>query len=370
MKIMFVNWGLAMGGAEVIAASYLSQMKKDGYDVSLMELMHRPTFLYQEMLNAQIPVYSILHNSDHILYKVVNKFLGHEIIKRKSRHYMNQILPDIIHLQAFSEYIDFETVDLKKVFLTIHSDLNRYLEAYTEAGRRKLRKLMEEGMHVVVLSEKARKALLVFCPSVDVHVIPNGLDIDGIKSQCYDKEQLCREWHISNDAFILGHVGRFNKVKNHAKLIDIFDCLHKKQPNSVLLLIGNDTKEEGGNIHKLVADRGLVDCVKFLGIRSDATALMSCFDAFALTSFQECFSLVSIEAQAHGVRCVLSDQVPDEVVCNDNCFTMSIHEPSEKWADLLLGNGVRTENVKSIDNYDIKKVLTQTINLYKQAVGN
>ena len=70
---MFVNYGLAMGGAEVISANYLLQMKKNGQDVCLLELMHRPTFLYDQLVKEHIPIYTVLHNSDNILFKVFNK---------------------------------------------------------------------------------------------------------------------------------------------------------------------------------------------------------------------------------------------------------------------------------------------------------
>lgn len=366
MKIMFVNYGLAMGGAEVISANYLLQMKKNGQDVCLLELMHRPTFLYDQLVKEHIPIYTVLHNSDNILFKVFNKLFGKGISLRKIPHIINEVRPDVIHLQMFSELLELDDFGLNRVFLTIHSDLNRYLKPLSKYGKEKLYTMMQKGMHVIVLCGRARKDVLAFCPSADVHVIPNGLDIDYIKSQKYDRDQLCREIGISADAFILGHVGRFHKVKNHEKLIDVFACLHEKKPNSVLVLVGDGTSTERAHLKKLVNHKGLNDCVKFLGVRSDATAIMSCFDAFALPSFQESFSLVLVEAQAHHVRCVASDTVPEEVICNDNCFALSINDSSEKWASLLLDTSVRKERVKSVADFDIKKIIGDTFALYQR----
>lgn len=368
MKIMFVNYGLAMGGAEVIAANYLSKMKENRQDVCLLELMHRPTFLYNKLFKEHIPIYSVLHDSHNLLFKVINKIYGRKISIRKIPRIINEVKPDIIHLQMFSGLIDLDQFGLHKVFLTIHSDLNRYLSLYSKEGKDKLYSMMQHGMHVIVLCERARKDVLEFCPSADVHVIPNGLDIDYIKKQKYDRNELCNELGISADTFILGHVGRFNPVKNHAKLIDIFASLHQKKPNSVLVLVGDGTAKERAHLKKVINENGLNDCVKFLGVRSDATAIMSCFDAFALPSFQESFSLVLVEAQAHGVRCVASDTVPEEVICNDNCFKLSINESSEKWASLLLDSGVRHDNVKSIYDFDINKVLADTNVLYNNVL--
>ena len=164
------------------------------------------------------------------------------------------------------------------------------------------------------------------------------------------------------DTFILGHVGRFYKVKNHEKIISIFNCLLQNNPHSALLLIGDGNIQERKRLHEFVKEYSLQNKVKFLGVRKDATALMSCFDAFVLPSFQESFSLVLVEAQVHGVRCVASDTDPEEVICNDNCFKLSINESSEKWASLLLDSSVRHDYVKSVYDFDIKNVLT-TINV-------
>lgn len=366
MKIMFINYGLGMGGAEVIAANYLSKMKEKGLDVCLLELMHYPTFLYRKLVKEHVPIYSVLHNNENLLFKVINKFFGRKISLGKIPRIIDEVKPDVIHLQMYSELFDLEEYGLNKVFLTIHSDLNRYLRPLSKYGKKKLHTMMQKGMHVIVLCERARKDVLEFCPSADVHVIPNGLDIDYIKKQKYDRNQLCDELGISSDTFILGHVGRFHKVKNHDKLIDIFACLHQQKPNSVLVLVGDGTSKERAHLKEIVNRKGLNDCVKFLGVRSDATAMMSCFDAFALPSYQESFSLVLVEAQAHHIRCVASDTVPEEVICNDNCFALSIDEPSDKWASLLLDSTVRKEGVKSIYEFDINKVLTYTNVLYKQ----
>lgn len=182
MKIMFINFGLAMGGAEVIAANYLSKMKEKGQDVCLLELMHRPTFLYNKLVKKHIPIYSVLHNSGNLWYKVVNKLFGRRISFKKIPSIIDEVKPDVIHLQMFSELLELDDFGLKNVFLTIHSDLNRYLRPLAKSGKEKLQSMMQNGMHVIVLCERARKDVIAFCPSADVHVIPNGLDIDYIKS--------------------------------------------------------------------------------------------------------------------------------------------------------------------------------------------
>lgn len=73
-----------------------------------------------------------------------------------------------------------------------------------------------------------KQDLLEFNGNAHVTVIPNGLDINSIHSQKYDKKELLKKINLPMDTFILGHVGRFNKVKNHEKLIRIFKCVLQK----------------------------------------------------------------------------------------------------------------------------------------------
>lgn len=143
---------------------------------------------------------------------------------------------------------------------------------------------------------------------------------------------------IPYNAYVLGHVGRFNKVKNHEKIISIFKKLHSENPNSYLILIGGDTDNRMQMIKEKVESFGLTENVLFFGVREDAVSIMSCFDGFVLPSFSESYSIALIEAEVHGIRCIDSENVPDDVICNGNCFKMSIDESDDEWIKLLLSS--------------------------------
>ncbi len=71
---------------------------------------------------------------------------------------------------------------------------------------------------------------------------------NGIESERYSfksevREKKRRELNLG-DKFVVGHVGRFMQQKNHIFLIDIFNEIHKVNPNSELILIsdGDDNK--------------------------------------------------------------------------------------------------------------------------------
>lgn len=365
MKVLFVIHHLKMGGAEMIVTNYALQMKKMGIEVAVLDIWHFNTILFRKLKNASIPVFSIFKESN-IISRIINHlYPSKKSLNERIMNVISEYKPDVVHFHTFLRDTQIDKELCPKWFFTLHSDVNRFLSQFDEKGIDNFSDQLSEGLQVLALTDKMKQDLLEFNGNAHVTVIPNGLDIKSIQSQKYDKEKLLKELNLPMDTFILGHVGRFNKVKNHEKLVRIFKCVLQKNPHSVLLLIGDGNIQERKRVHKLVKEYSLQNKVKFLGVRKDATALMSCFNAMALPSYQESFSLVLVEAQAQGVRCVASDAIPDEVFCTDLSFKLSIEVPDENWAELLLGNS-RNNNNFSLLKFDNSIVIKQLLDVYEK----
>ena len=156
------------------------------------------------------------------------------------------------------------------------------------------------------------------------------------------------------DKFVIGHVGRFRFQKNHSFIIDIFKEVCKKEPNSTLLLVGDGPLEE--EIKKKVDDLGLLDKVKFLGARDDVNDLMQAMDIFILPSLYEGFGIVLIEAQASGLKCVISDSIPTDAIITKKVKRLSLDDDISIWVEEILSNkSERKEGIKDIEKskYDI-----------------
>ncbi|TWD98891.1 glycosyltransferase involved in cell wall biosynthesis [Neobacillus bataviensis] len=114
-----------------------------------------------------------------------------------------------------------------------------------------------------------------------------------------------------SDQLVIGHVGRFNKQKNHKFLVEVFAELVKRKPNSLLLLCGDGVLRQ--DIENRVNELNIRDKVKFLGIRSDIHQLLHAFDIFLFPSLHEGLPVTLIEAQAAGIPCLISDEITNEV---------------------------------------------------------
>lgn len=159
-------------------------------------------------------------------------------------------------------------------------------------------------------------------------VIPNAIDAEKF----YFNEELRnkkREELGINSEFVVGHVGRLSYQKNHKFLIEIFKELLKKEPKSLLLLVGVGEKEQ--EIRNQVENLGIDDKVRFLGNRSDVNELYQAMDVFVMPSFFEGIPVVGIEAQFAGLPCIFSDKVPEEVKFNKMTVFISLSSSINDW---------------------------------------
>lgn len=139
---------------------------------------------------------------------------------------------------------------------------------------------------------------------------------------------------IPDDDFVVGHVGRFNAVKNHTFLLDVFAAVKRMKANAVLLLVGD------GNLRAEMEQKavalGISDSVIFTGVRSDVPDLMQAMDCFVFPSLYEGLPVTLIEAQAAGLPCVASDAVPTECDKTDLVRHIPLSASTIQWADHIL----------------------------------
>lgn len=184
----------------------------------------------------------------------------------------------------------------------------------------------------------------------NVYLLNNAIDLEKFKYNESLRKEKRKELGISDDTLVIGHVGRFVAQKNHDYLIDIFNEIHKKNNNSVLLLAGQGPLME--EIENKAKELNLDDSIKFLGQRNDANELYQAFDVFLLPSLYEGLPVVGVEAQAAGLLCYLSDDMTKETKVLDITKFMSLNNTPEEWADNIL------DDVKKYKRRDVSKEMT------------
>ncbi len=178
-----------------------------------------------------------------------------------------------------------------------------------------------------------------------VKLSKNAVNLDKFAYNEQVRARLRRELELEQK-FVVGHVGRFVYQKNHPFLVDIFHEVVRLKENTVLMLLGSGPSKDA--IKKKVASLGLTDKVLFLGSRSDVPALMQAMDVFVFPSHYEGLGLVTIEAQAAGLKTIVSEAIPQEAQVTDLLTYCRLAQPPALWAQRVV-NAYAGESPKRPD---------------------
>ena len=167
-------------------------------------------------------------------------------------------------------------------------------------------------------------------------VLHCGIDLSPFDREFVDRDRVRGELGIQNDAFVVGHVGRFHVQKNHAFLLDVAAEAARIEPRFRLLLVGKG--ELRAAVEAKAMRLGLLNRVTFAGSRGDVPRLMlGAMDAFVLPSLFEGLPIVGIKAQASGLPIVLSDAITPEIdIIPHLVKRLPLGAPAAEWAKALL----------------------------------
>ena len=241
------------------------------------------------------------------IYEVPN-FKKHPLksFKELKKIYKNEKY-DIIHTNLCNSsgvlYVLPAKIINKETFVIAHS--------HTSSDKHRMQHLIFRPILNIITNER------VACSNVaakwmfgnrkkDVLILNNAVNLEKFGYNEDIRKKVRTQLEI-DDKFVIGHVGRFEQEKNHIFLIEIFNEIHKKNPKTVLMLIGTGSLLQ--SIKLKAKELNLEDSILFMGICENTYELYQAMDIFVLPSIFEGLPVVGIEAQASGLKCIFSDNV-------------------------------------------------------------
>lgn len=164
-----------------------------------------------------------------------------------------------------------------------------------------------------------------------IKIVPNAIELNQFVYDDSIRQEYRRKFEVEN-SYVIGHVGRFSHEKNHIFLIDIFTEVTKVNVDAKLLLIGVGELEN--DVRELVEKKGLTERVIFAGKREDVNCIMQAMDLLVLPSLFEGLGVVLIEAQAAGLKCLASTEVPEDVELTENIRRIPLDKA--KWVEEIV----------------------------------
>ncbi len=155
--------------------------------------------------------------------------------------------------------------------------------------------------------------------------LKNGVCTKRFAFDATARAALRTQYGISAQERVLGHVGRFSPVKNHAFLLEAFALLAKERSDVKLLLVGEGDLQ--AQMQEKAQQLQVADQVLFVGAQYDTAPFYSVMDAFVLPSVFEGFPVALVEAQTNGLPCYVSDTLDTSCAIEDSVHFLPL-EPS------------------------------------------
>jgi len=205
---------------------------------------------------------------------------------------------------------------------------------------------------------------------IDHEVIYNGIDSSKFIQRA-DKILIKRDLGLPENAFVVGHTGRFNTAKNHATILKVAEKICSKFENVYFVFVGKDTEIY---VQKLISKEAFISKQIFsLGYRSDIGSIIQIFDLFFFPSITEGQPNALIEAMVAGIPIVASninpikETVPKDFV-NELISPLDVERFTLKIEEMYLSRELREKSVLkdwAIEHFNHKTLFNK---FYKELI--
>ena len=204
--------------------------------------------------------------------------------------------------------------------------------------------------------------------NANYYEIPNAILVKNYLFQDSTRKEIRARYHITDEAFLCGHVGSFSAPKNHFFLLDIFKQILIKRQNAVLMLAGEGALLD--SIKKYAHDLGIANKIIFTGNVGNVNELLMAMDIMIFPSLFEGLPVTLVEAQASGLPIVASDTITKEIYLSQLVHFYSLEKSAEEWAEQCVSlQSVSRKDFNAVveqTKYDMKNSIVELSNLYKK----
>lgn len=376
MRVLHIITGLGHGGAEMMLYKLLAAEDRNVYDSHVITLTDVGA-VGHHIAALGVPVEAL-----GMRRGIPDPFAIGRLAKLIKR-----INPDVIqtwmyHANLLGGVAARMAGRIPVIWGLHHSNLdpgaNKRSTLWTVHAGARLARLLAN--HVVCCSNATFQSHLeVGYPADRMSVIPNGFDLQRFKPDEAGRHAIRNELGLRLDVPIVGLVGRYHPLKDHATFIKAAVRIRQAFPDVHFMLCGDDVTPTNRDLTSLLSSLRLEDCFHLLGRRTDMPQIMSAFDVFALSSAGEAFPNVVGEAMACGVPCVVTNVGDCAFIVGEFGRVVPAKDPDSLavgCCDLLalreaertkLGSEARDRVAK---NFDLRRIAEQYHGLYASFSGD
>lgn len=323
--VIYVS-GFYYGGIEEFVTNVVSNISKENINISVLtRYAETSSAAYKKLLNTGISIYSF--DIQHLSLRSVTAFYN----KLNTYFKDNQI--DFLHVNGLDEPFVLELAKKHgiKTAVHVHEPCGESTNPIKDIIKRFARKRnINNADYYFSCSNETGKITYAPFNISEYVVISNGIENKKFAYDSVVRTQLRKE--LGLDCITIAHVGRFTDVKNQSFIVDILNELKKMGKRYQLVLVGDGEDRE--KVEQRISAYQMDDQVKLLGERSDIHKLLQAFDVFIMPSKFEGLGISLLEAQSAGLRCFVSDNIPNEAIVTD-LVTKHLLGAASVWAKAI-----------------------------------
>lgn len=212
-------------------------------------------------------------------------------------------------------------------------------------------------------------------PPTKVHQILGGVDQDVFYPDPEARDRIRNEFGYHNHDFVLGLLGRFDRVKGQKELIQAVAYLKSQGFTHVrLLLLGFSSAISQKTVQQWIVEHGLEDITRITGKRPDISSCLNALDLGVIASlWSETIARAALEIMGCGVPLVatrvgvMPDLLDDEALVPPG----DVQALAQVIASVIMNKDLQTRMHRSqsqrIKSLSGQNFLEQTLAVYQQS---
>lgn len=362
-KVLMIASGLHRNGTERFMMNVLNHI--DRSKISIDFLLYEPDPEgWEEEAKSQGSAIYFHHPRGRNFFayrKSLKEFFRENASKYNAVHYNGSSLTDIYPLVLAKKHgIPVRIVHSHSSYAYgLH---NRLLHKFHKGN------IHKTATHFFACSDSAANWAYGDTPSFEKRqIVANGISLEAFAFNQSMRKELREELNIPENALVVANTATFRPVKNHPFIIEVFEEIHKKKRDAVLVLCGAGGEET--RIRALVEEKKLTPFVRFVGVRDDINRILSGADVLLFPSFYEGLPFSLIEAQASGIPIFASNKISQEIQLTNNIHFLPLEEGASQWAQSILDQDLATRKSgldPRLSRYDIKETVKFLSGIYTQ----
>lgn len=344
MRVLYFIYGLNVGGAETLIENIIDKINYEKYKI---EFVIQVPFIYNERIKKIVEAKSIRIHYITSYYKNPIKSISE--LKRVLIDGMFDIIH--VHVNALLNITPIVLAKKYNIRIVLHS------HSSSNAGGGRIGKILHyinrrlisryNTVNLACSDEAGRWMFKDF----EYEIIYNGIDIDKYGFNPTARKGIRNKYGVKENEFLIGHVGRLVKAKNHEFFIICINEIISKGVPVKAIFVGDGLLEK--KIISMVEKYSLKDNVIFAGQVSNVYDYYSAFDLMLFPSIYEGLPFAIVEAQASGIPIVASDIITRQANVTDLVTYISLKSPVSEWNMVIMDK--LKENNNRIAHKDVMK---------------